>query len=116
MEIKKFWPQHLKETIRFHNQFYGQHDRIQTLNDLHDIYAMTPEDIPLFNEVYKVMNDRYNNPHPTDLATVEQMTADYKSGIYDHCSLYLHIENAACLEFLTKFPALYKTMIVWVWG
>lgn len=116
MEVKSFWSDHLKESIAYHNKFHQTHDRIETLNDLHDIHAMTKKDIPLFNRVYQIMNDRYDNPEPGDTATVDQMTKDRNEGKYDHCSLYLHIENADCLEFLTKYPALYKTMIVWVWG
>jgi hypothetical protein len=127
MEIKEFWPDWLKDAVSAYFEDDDkprrkQRDRLETINDIYYLNQLTPEDTPLIDKCYQAMADVYEgkkNPYLTrdqweKYAIGYPLKAGERDPLPHITTLLTEIEPFKSVRL--KYPALYKTLIIWMWG
>lgn len=114
MEIKSFWPDRLKYAVKIYNRPHrSKKDRMENRNDFYDLDQLTKEDCNLLLQVWDGMDKVYEDP--AGLISIDEYQIWYKDPNRERISDNLHLEEPY-KSFQAKYPHLYKTMIIWVWG
>lgn len=124
--IKPYWPDWLKDAVATYRPddpaSFKKRDRLEKTNDIGHLYHLKEEDIPLLNDVWAGMGDVYEIKAGTAYLTDEQkLIYSYRSKPGDKFQNLPHISTLLEHQdpfktFRSKYPALYRTMIIWMWG
>lgn len=105
LKMNPYWPPWLRRSV----QCYSGKSKMVTPGDFDEVSKLTEEDCKMIHQVYESMAEVYMGKNP--LINNEA----HKNNNVGHISQHLikHEPFKTCQE---KYPALYQTMIVWMWG